>query len=423
MYASVRIALTSRRLMTREVFAAYLRAHPDFEVVGHTSGLADLDVLCELRQPDVVLIDLRDPAPGLVDLLRQLHERFADVALVGLYDQGLRLSLDEIYRAGVAAVVPASHGLDALVLTLREHGSHRPVQTNGRLTESELDVLWLMNSGHGVAEMAEVLGISPRTVENRKRRIYAKLNAHSQSHAVARGASLGITPGDVRRPRLPVEGGRAIVVLIRGRPGALTDRLVGALVTHGVAFVLDRSAWSALDDYPPWWYPGPVIAVLADPTPADWAACRLLGVPILLVSGSRPGHTEVIEALLEGAGAAISADDLLAHLLPVLAVLASGYAAVHRNDLAPLVELMVAGPGPRGLPDLTARETQILLSADRGESVRQTARALGIATKTVENTQARMFRKLGVRNRAGALVIAHRLGLLNDVRIDPDVTA
>ena len=415
MCASVRIALTSRRLMTREVFAAYLRGHPDFEVVGHTSGLTDLDALCELRQPDVALVDLRDADADLVDALRRLHERYADVGLVGIYDQGMRLSLEEIYRAGVAAVVPASRGLDALVLTLRAH-AHRPNASNGRLTESELDVLWLMNSGHGVAEMADVLGISPRTVENRKRRIYAKLNTHSQSHAVARGASLGITPGDVRRPRSPVEGGRAIVVLVRGRPGAVTDRVVTALVTHGVAFVIDRSVWSALDDYPPWWYPGPVIAVLVDPTNADWSACQLLGVPILLVSGARPGHADVLEALLHGAGAVVAVDDLLVHLLPVLAVLASGYAAVHRNDLAPLVELMMAGPGPRGLPDLTARERQILLSADRGESVRQTARALGIATKTVENTQARMFRKLGVRNRAGALVMAHRLGLLADAR-------
>jgi two-component system nitrate/nitrite response regulator NarL len=30
----------------------------------------------------------------------------------------------------------------------------------------------------------------------------------------------------------------------------------------------------------------------------------------------------------------------------------------------------------------------------------------------VENTQARLFRKLGARNRAGALATAHALGLL-----------
>jgi DNA-binding CsgD family transcriptional regulator len=35
--------------------------------------------------------------------------------------------------------------------------------------------------------------------------------------------------------------------------------------------------------------------------------------------------------------------------------------------------------------------------------------------KTVENLQSRMFRKLGARNRAHAVTIAHRLGLLDPV--------
>jgi DNA-binding NarL/FixJ family response regulator len=65
-----------------------------------------------------------------------------------------------------------------------------------------------------------------------------------------------------------------------------------------------------------------------------------------------------------------------------------------------------------GLPELTVREADILRSIARGDTVRQTARSLGIAEKTVENTQARLFRKLGARNRTGALATAHALGLL-----------
>jgi DNA-binding CsgD family transcriptional regulator len=67
---------------------------------------------------------------------------------------------------------------------------------------------------------------------------------------------------------------------------------------------------------------------------------------------------------------------------------------------------------------LTPREAAILASVERGESVKQTARALGIAMKTVENLQSRMFRKLGARNRAHAVTIAHRLGLLGDVAVE-----
>jgi two-component system nitrate/nitrite response regulator NarL len=61
---------------------------------------------------------------------------------------------------------------------------------------------------------------------------------------------------------------------------------------------------------------------------------------------------------------------------------------------------------------LTRRELDILLSIDRGETVKQTARSLGISAKTVENLQSRLFRKLSVRNRAQAVSRAHALGLL-----------
>lgn len=65
------------------------------------------------------------------------------------------------------------------------------------------------------------------------------------------------------------------------------------------------------------------------------------------------------------------------------------------------------------MPKLTAREYDILGSIARGHTIRQTARTLGIAVKTVENTQARLFRKLGVRNRMETLSTADALGLID----------
>ena len=65
------------------------------------------------------------------------------------------------------------------------------------------------------------------------------------------------------------------------------------------------------------------------------------------------------------------------------------------------------------MTDLTDREREILVSIAHGDTVTQTARRLGIATKTVENLQTRLFRKLGTRNRAETLVVAYRSGLLD----------
>ncbi len=420
---SVRVALQARRLLIREVFAACLRSRPDFTVVGHAADLVDLAVVCDLRRPDVVLVDLRDHLPGLTDSLRELHERFKDVGLVGIYDSAQRLTLHDLCEAGLTAAVPASHGLDALLVTLRRHAAQRALPPGGRLTDGDLDVLWLMNSGHSVAEMASVLGISPGAVENRKRRIYAKLDTHSNSQAVARIASLGIAHHRKRNVRAAAEAGRAAVVLLRGHPGPVIDLVAGTLVTRGVPYVHDRSCGAKNDEYPAYWYPGPVIGVLVDPSEADWTACDALGIPVLLVCDGFPERGELLAAMQRGAWAVLAAQDVPADLVTVIAVLVGGYAAIRADQLGSDAGMMLDGGGLRVLPELTVRETEILYSVGRGDSVRQTARALGIATKTVENTQARIFRKLGVRNRAAALSIAYRLGLLTDGREPPRARA
>jgi DNA-binding NarL/FixJ family response regulator len=410
---SVRVAVQSQQRLMRDVFAASLQARPEFTVVGHTSGLAELVTLCALRRPDVVLVDLRAPTRDFAPPLRALRDSYPDIGVVGVYDEPGVLA--KAGRAGMATAVPASHGLDALFALLRTHAGRPPRPGGDRLTDDELDVVWLMNSGHSVAEIADVLGIGPRTVENRKRRIYAKLDVHSQSHAMARTASLGLTRRGRYRSAPVAEADRALLVVVRGPAGSGTDRVVGALVSHGVPFVLDRTRTVSLREYPAGWYSGPMAAVLVEPQPADWLASDALGMPILVVHPEHPDRTVVVEALERGAAAVVAVEEVAAHLVPVLAVVARGYVAIRAAGAAPLVERMAA---THSLPALTARETDILLSVQRGESVRQTARALGIAAKTVENTQARMFRKLGVRNRVGALAIAHRLGLLIEARRD-----
>lgn len=68
------------------------------------------------------------------------------------------------------------------------------------------------------------------------------------------------------------------------------------------------------------------------------------------------------------------------------------------------------GTAPR---NLTRRERDILDSIARGDSVRQTAQALGIAIKTVQSEQRQLFSKLGARNRPQALTNARGMGLVD----------
>jgi len=85
------------------------------------------------------------------------------------------------------------------------------------------------------------------------------------------------------------------------------------------------------------------------------------------------------------------------------------------HSAALLDAVRATSTAPPSLPVLTSRERDILQSIANGHTVRLTARGLGIAEKTVENIQSRLFRKLGAHNRSGALAAAHALGLLEPV--------
>jgi HD-GYP domain-containing protein (c-di-GMP phosphodiesterase class II) len=67
----------------------------------------------------------------------------------------------------------------------------------------------------------------------------------------------------------------------------------------------------------------------------------------------------------------------------------------------------------RSGPRLTPREVEILVHVSRGGSMREIARALSIAPKTVDGHLQRIYPKIGVSTRAGATLYAMQHGLLS----------
>lgn len=425
-----RLAIQSGCRLMRDALAAHLSGLADFEVVGRVGTPGEVLGLCELRRPDVVLLDAGGDAAdaaSAITTVRELHGRFPSVQVVLSYG---RLSAEQLRAAsdaGVSLMAPASHGLNALVAVLprRSAPSRGPVYDGVTLTRRELEIILLMGSGHSVPEIAVQLGVSHSTIENHKRRIYAKLDAHSGVHAVARAVTLGLLNGQPPvRARQPGEEGRALVVVVAGRPGLALDQVFRTLVASALPFVWERSPAPVADDATTDWasYHGPMAAVLVDPGPDAWRTATALDLPVVLVHSQPLDRPAVIDALRLGLDGMVPADRVRDQLILALVLVTRGYLVLDTAQVRPLLDAVDARLDAR-LPELSAREVDILRSIAHGDSVRQTARGLGIATKTVENTQARMFRKLGVRNRAGALAAADALGLLERARQrDPQPT-
>ncbi len=107
-------------------------------------------------------------------------------------------------RAGAFDFLAEPVADDVLVATMRlalregerrERRQEAEVETRhrfDRLTARERDVLRLVVAGHSNKEVAQHLGISPRTVENHRARIMEKSGAHSLAELVARARNAGM---------------------------------------------------------------------------------------------------------------------------------------------------------------------------------------------------------------------------------------
>jgi DNA-binding NarL/FixJ family response regulator len=153
------------------------------------------------------------------------------------------------------------------------------------------------------------------------------------------------------------------------------------------------------------------VTVLVEPRAEDWAQARLSLAPIVLVTDGKVSDDEAVDAAIAGADAVLHCGSSPESVLLALDAVAGGGSLLAPRAARAVAALARAAAAKPGV-SLSRREAEILNSISRGHAVKQTARELAISAKTVENLQGRLFRKLGVRNRAQAVARAHGLGLL-----------
>lgn len=420
----MRVVVMSGRRLFGESVAAVLRVHADVSAVEPVTSAERLLQACERADFDVAVLDADRDATAVLPVCQRLRERHDPIFLVVVYDKLSPTALSALRQEGVNALVPVSRGLATLVATVRFRRAGSPGRQPTGLSRRQHDVLMLLQSGHSVPEIAALLDISPGTVENHKRRMYAKLDAQTTGHAVARAAEYGMLSAGVAPPppgmdhqqpaRHPdAAAGHALLVLVHAAGSAVVHQAIEVLVRHQIPVFHEHLSPSSRADHWARWYRGPLVVLLVDPAEDDWRNAAGQVRPIVVHYSSPAGPAQVEDAFGRGAAAVLPAGWLDGRLVHLLGVVSAGCRVVERVHAAPpLSGLRVHPKEPNPTPDLTARECDILRSIACGHTVRETARTLGIAAKTVENAQSYLFRKLGAHNRPSALVAAHSLGLL-----------
>jgi DNA-binding NarL/FixJ family response regulator len=213
--ATVRILLADDHTLVREGLRKILEAQSGWEVIAEAAdGRQAVRQTLDLK-PDVVILDLAMPQLSGVDAIQQIVRRLPSVRILVL-----SMHADEVYvtraiRAGAHGyLLKDSAGTDVLraVTALTQNKSFfspavsrimlddymRQLADRGitdrydTLSEREREVLQLIAEGKVNKEIAELLYLSPNTVETHRARIMEKLDVHSAVEIVLYAVRRGI---------------------------------------------------------------------------------------------------------------------------------------------------------------------------------------------------------------------------------------
>ncbi|HUQ54106.1 response regulator transcription factor [Lentzea sp.] len=138
--------------------------------------------------------------------------------------------------------------------------------------------------------------------------------------------------------------------------------------------------------------------------------------PKVLVLTTFDLDEHVYGALRAGASGFMLKDSPLSDLINAVRVVAAGHAlfapSVTRRLVAAYADRAPGKPDDAALRHLTPREVEVLRLIARGLSNAEIAGALTIAEQTAKSHVSRVLTKLGLRDRAQAVVLAYECGLV-----------
>jgi len=190
---------------------------PEFELVGTVGDGRALVSAVEQLHPDVIVVDISMPLLNGIEAVRQIKKLDKQVKVVFLTMHPDVTYAIRAFEAGASGYVLKHSAASELLTAIHEAikgrtyvtpmiagelvqaykgGSYRQTEEAQQLTQRQREILQLLVEGNSAKEIANLLNISPRTVEFHKYSMMSKLKLKTVSALIQYAIKHGFTSVD-----------------------------------------------------------------------------------------------------------------------------------------------------------------------------------------------------------------------------------
>jgi len=203
----IKVLIVDDHTLVRDGIRALLALVADIEVVGDAANGKDAIAKIKALAPNVVLMDLAMPVMGGLEATRRIRRQFPGVKVLALTQYDDSEYVIPVIDAGacgfvtkmgafseLASAIQAANRGDsflspsAAAALVEERQQKTTPETEKdpyeQLTDREREVLKLVAEGHTAREIADLLVVSPKTVEWYKNSLMSKLNIHNKTDLI-----------------------------------------------------------------------------------------------------------------------------------------------------------------------------------------------------------------------------------------------
>jgi two-component system, NarL family, response regulator NreC len=213
--AKLRLLLADDHVLMRQGLRKLLEEKPEWTVVAEAGDGRSAVQAAVAHRPDIVILDIGMPLLNGIEASRQIVHRLPDTGVLILSMHPDEAYVTQAVQAGargyllkdsaaqdlIAAVAAVAKGqsffsppvarvmVDEYVRRLADRGI---VDRYDTLSEREREILQLVAEGYNNKKIAEMLNVSPTTVETHRAHLLQKLDLHSAAEVVLYAVRRGL---------------------------------------------------------------------------------------------------------------------------------------------------------------------------------------------------------------------------------------